>query len=216
MNWMFTGLIEATGSIDAIDQSASGRTLRVATPIAAELRTGDSIAVNGVCLTATAVNSAVFSATVSPATLLVTSFGDFAPGRLVNLERPLRADGRLGGHFVLGHVDGVGRIAELRPDGECYWLEVEFPPELAPLLVSKGSVAVDGVSLTIASLAAVRFGVQIVPHTWTHTALRAARVGDAVNLEADVIGKYVARLIDAHRGQVLDGKSVAAFGGGPS
>lgn len=213
---MFTGLIEATGSIDAIDQSASGRTLRVVTPIAAELRTGESIAVNGVCLTATSVDPAGFSAIVSPETLRVTSLGDFYQGRLVNLERPLRADGRLGGHFVLGHVDAVARITELRPDGDCYWLEVEFPPELAPLLVSKGSVAVDGVSLTIAALAAVRFGIQIVPHTWIHTALRAARVGDAVNLEADVIGKYVARLIDAHRGQVLDGKSVAAFGGGPS
>jgi len=198
---MFTGLIEATGTIETIEQIASGRILRVATPIGAELREGDSIAVNGVCLTATAVDPKGFSAVVSPETLRVTSFGDVRPDGLVNLERPLRADGRLGGHFVLGHVDAVGRITELRRDGDCYWLEIEFPADLAPLLVSKGSIAVDGVSLTIASLAGARCGIQIVPHTRSHTALREARAGDAVNLEADVIGKYVARLIDAHLNQ---------------
>ena len=213
---MFTGLIEATGTIEAFDQSASGRELRVASAVAVELRIGDSIAVNGVCLTATAVDPEGFSAVVSPETLRVTSLGDFSRGRLVNLERPLRADSRLGGHFVLGHVDAVGRITELRPDAECWWLEVEFPPDLAPLLVSKGSVAVDGVSLTVAALAATRFGIQIVPHTWTHTALSAAHVGDAVNLEADVIGKYVARLMDAHRGDAAHFGSVAAIGGGPA
>jgi riboflavin synthase len=213
---MFTGLIEATGSIEAFDQSASGGELRVASSMAAELRTGDSIAVNGVCLTATAIDAGGFSAVVSPETLRITSLGDFARGRVVNLERPLRADSRLGGHFVLGHVDAVGRITELRPDAECWWLEVEFPPALAPLLVSKGSVAVDGVSLTVAALAPRRFGVQIVPHTWAHTALSAAHVGDAVNLEGDVIGKYVARLMDAHRGEPSHVESVAAFGGGRS
>src|SRR6476619_5655289 len=111
---MCTGLIEATGTIDAIDPIASGRFLRVATPIAGELRLGDSSAVNGVCVTATAVESAAFSAIVSPETLRGTSLGDFTPGRLANLERPLRMDGRLGGHFVLGHVDGVGWITELK------------------------------------------------------------------------------------------------------
>jgi riboflavin synthase len=129
---MFTGLIEATGAIDAIEPSASGRCLRVRTSIAGELRVGDSIAVNGVCVTATAVGPAAFSATVSPETLRVTSFGDFTPGRLVNLERPLRADGRLGGHFVLGHVDGIGRIAELRPTESATGSKWSMPEISAP------------------------------------------------------------------------------------
>jgi riboflavin synthase len=213
---MFTGLIEATGIVDAFDQGASGRELRIASEIAAELRAGDSIAVNGVCLTATPIEPAVFSAVVSPETLRVSSLADFRPRRIVNLERPLRADGRLGGHFVLGHVDAVGRITDLRPDGDCYWLEVEFPAQIAPLLISKGSIAVDGVSLTIATLTGSRFGVQIVPHTWTHTSFRAARSDDAVNLEADVIGKYVARLVGAHLEQPAHVGSAAARGGGLS
>jgi len=215
---MFTGLIEAIGRIDAIDRSddASARTLRVATSLGAELRTGDSVAVNGVCLTAATVDVSGFTAVVSPETLRVTSIGQFAAGRLVNLERPLRADSRLGGHFVLGHVDAVGRITALREDGECYWLEVEYPEALAPLLISKGSVAVDGISLTVAALTGTRFGVQIVPHTWSHTALSAALADDAVNLEADVIGKYVVRMMEAHRGQGVDMGSLAAFGGGLS
>jgi riboflavin synthase len=126
----------------------------------------------------------------------VTTLGDRAPDEPVNLERPLRADARLGGHFVLGHVDGVGRVAALRPDGEGYWLEVDVPEPLEPYMISKGSIAVDGISLTIASLDTGRVGVAIVPFTFAHTTLGSARVGDRVNLEADVLGKYVARLLD--------------------
>jgi len=193
---MFTGLIEATGRIARLEPTAGGRRLRIEAPLAPELRAGESISVSGVCLTVTASDADGFSAEVSPETLRVTSLGSMAVGRGVNLERPLRADARLGGHFVLGHVDAVGRVAALRPDGECYWLDVEVPSALAPLLVSKGSIAIDGISLTVAALSQKAVGVQIVPFTWTSTTLKDARVGDAVNLEADVIGKYVARLME--------------------
>ncbi len=192
---MFTGLIEAVGVIESIRPAPTGQWLRVATALGGDLREGESIAVSGVCLTVTAADQTGFSADVSPETLRVTSLGRLAPADPVNLERPLRADGRLGGHFVLGHVDAVGRVAAVTADGDCHWIEVEVPPALAPLLVPKGSVAVDGISLTIARLAPRAFGVQIVPFTWEHTALGRLREGDTVNLEADVIGKHVARLL---------------------
>ena len=125
----------------------------------------------------------------------VTTLGALAPGGLVNLERPLRADARLGGHFVLGHVDAVGRVAGIKQQGDHHWIDVEFPAAFAASLIPKGSVAVDGISLTVAALDSGRFGLQIVPFTWGNTALHARRPGDSVNLEGDVIGKYVARLM---------------------
>jgi riboflavin synthase len=126
----------------------------------------------------------------------VTTLGSRASGHIVNLERPLRADARLGGHFVLGHVDGVGQIRALSPDGDGYWLEIEVPEALDKYAISKGSIAIDGISLTIASLEDRRVGVGVIPFTFSHTTLGAARPGDAVNLEMDVLGKYVARLLD--------------------
>ncbi len=191
---MFTGLIETAGRIERVESRASGRAMRIATDMARELAPGDSVSVNGVCLTVVTHDHAGFDAEVSPETLRVTTLGEFAAGRAVNLERPLRADARLGGHFVLGHVDAVGRISGVRVEGDYHWVDVEFPPTMAPYLIPKGSVAVDGISLTVAALGSTSFGVQLVPFTWTHTALHAARIGDAVNLEGDVIGKYVARL----------------------
>lgn len=193
---MFTGIVEATGRVARVDPAGTGRRLRIDTALGAELRAGDSIAVNGVCLTVVACDATGFAADISPETVRVTTLGDRAPGEPVNLERPLRADARLGGHFVLGHVDGVGRVAALRPDGDGYWLEVDVPEPLEPYMISKGSIAVDGISLTIASLDTGRVGVAIVPFTLAHTTLGSARVGDRVNLEADVLGKYVARLLD--------------------
>jgi len=194
---MFTGLIEATGRIESVSKRAEGVTIRIATPLAAELRDGDSIAVNGVCLTVAGrdeTGGGAFEAAISPETLRVTTLGSMAAGRLVNLERPLRADARLGGHFVLGHVDAVGTLTSDRADGEHRWIEVAYPPHLAPYLIPKGSIAIDGISLTIAALQPDRLGVQIVPFTRAHTTLGAAHPGDLVNLEADVLGKYVARL----------------------
>jgi riboflavin synthase len=194
---MFTGLIEAVGRIEGLERDAAGAgaRIRVVTPLGGELRAGDSIAVNGVCLTATASGPRGFDAVVSPETLRVTTLGSFEPGRRVNLERPMRADGRLGGHFVLGHVDGAGRIRAIEPQGDSHWLDLDVPAALMPLIVAKGSIAVDGISLTVASLGDDRVGVQIVPFTFGHTALGDARAGDAVNIETDVIGKHVARLM---------------------
>lgn len=199
---MFTGLIEATGRIEAmdalgaVDSTIAARRVRVATPLGGELQPGDSIAVSGVCLTVMAADAEGFSAMVSPETLRVTTLRTMTEGRVVNLERPLRADARLGGHFVLGHVDAVGQIAGCTRDGDCYWLDVDTPAQLSPLVIPKGSIAIDGISLTVASLSGLRVGVQIVPFTFDHTSLREATAGDSVNLEGDVIGKYVARQLN--------------------
>jgi len=205
---MFTGLIEATGTVGHAAPAATGVQLRVATRLGADLTAGDSVAVNGVCLTVAIAARDGFDAIVSPETLRVTTLGTMRPGQLVNLERPLKADARLGGHFVLGHVDGVGRIRSLDADGDCYWLDVETPTALAPLVILKGSITVDGISLTVAELLDDRVRIQIVPFTFAHTALKAARAGDAVNIEADVIGKYVARLMQT--GALATGAAVTA------
>jgi riboflavin synthase len=205
---MFTGLIEATGTVERAVAEATGIRLRVATSLGRELTAGDSVAVNGVCLTVATPAPDAFDAVVSPETLRVTTLGNAIPGRLVNLERPLKVDARLGGHFVLGHVDGVGRIRSFERDGDCYWLDVDVPVALSPLMILKGSIAVDGISLTIAGLQDHRVRVQIVPFTFAHTALQVARAGDGVNIEADVIGKYVARLLQT--GAVVTGAAVAA------
>jgi riboflavin synthase len=189
---MFTGLIEATGEIAARTPTTGGQRVSVRSPLTAELKLGDSVAVNGVCLTVVQADGA-FHADVGPETLRVTTLGSLDSGALVNLERPLRGDGRMGGHFVQGHVDAVGQIAELRPESDFLWLTVSFPRELARYMVLKGSIAVDGISLTVAGLAGDRFDVQLVPFTVAHTNLKRARIGDRVNLECDVIGKYVAR-----------------------
>jgi riboflavin synthase len=189
---MFTGLIEATGEIAARTPTTGGQRVSVRSPLTAELKLGDSVAVNGVCLTVVQADAA-FHADVGPETLRVTTLGSLDSGALVNLERPLRGDGRMGGHFVQGHVDAVGQIAELRPESDFLWLTVSFPRELARYMVLKGSIAVDGISLTVAGLAGDRFDVQLVPFTVEHTNLKRARIGDRVNLECDMIGKYVAR-----------------------
>ena len=179
-----------------VEPASSGYRLSVATVLAESLRPGDSLAVNGVCLTATAAESATVRADVGPETANVTTLGGLTRGALVNLERPLRADSRLGGHFVQGHVDAMGTVEHIRPDAECRWLTVRFPSLLAAYIVQKGSIAVDGISLTVAALNADRFDVQIVPFTWEHTNLKAVRPRDRVNLECDMLGKYVVRVAE--------------------
>jgi riboflavin synthase alpha subunit len=193
---MFTGLIEDLGEVTGLKATPAGFRLRVRAGMAGELAPGDSLAVNGVCLTVTGVDRGELVADVSPETARVTSLGLLKPGAAVNLERPVRADGRMGGHFVQGHVDATGTIEGVREDGNSYRIAVRFPPVLAPFLVNKGSVAVDGISLTIASLGDRQFDVQIVPFTWEHTNLRTLRAGDAVNIECDILGKYVARITE--------------------
>ncbi len=190
---MFTGLIEATGRLVERQTIAGGLRLRIASALAGELAAGDSLAVNGVCLTVIRADAGEIAADVGPETIRVTTLGTLSPGVPVNLERPLRADSRFGGHFVQGHVDAIGRVEDRKAEAEFEWLTVSFPAPLAPYFVLKGSVAVDGISLTVAGLGIDRFDVQIVPYTLAHTNLRSLAAGDGVNLECDMVGKYVAR-----------------------
>ena len=193
---MFTGLIEATGEIAEVKPVAAGFRLRVTTGLAPELTPGDSIAVNGVCLTVVSADADAIHADVSPETSRVTTIGTLKRGSVVNLERPLRADARIGGHFVQGHVDATATIEELRQEGESHWITIRFPSLLAPYIVRKGSIAVNGISLTVAGVDDKRFDVQIIPFTWEHTNLRFAKVNDMVNLECDLLGKYVLRAME--------------------
>jgi riboflavin synthase len=190
---MFTGLVETVGELIERKPTTGGFRLRIATPLAPELTPGDSVAVNGVCLTVILAERGEFHADIGPETVRVTTLGGVAHGDAVNLERPLRADGRFGGHFVQGHVDAIGQIEELRRDADFHWLTVGFPSQLAPYIVHKGSIAVDGISLTVAALGGDRFDVQLVPFTMEHTNLGRARLHDRVNLECDMVGKYVVR-----------------------
>jgi len=193
---MFTGLIEALGEVAEVKPTPAGFRLRLTTTIAAEIAPGDSLSVNGVCLTAVSCDAAGIHADISPETARVSSLGALRRGAIVNLERPLRADARLGGHFVQGHVDATGTIEDIRQDGDSYWVTIRYPPPLAPYLVRKGSIAVNGISLTIAGLDDRRFDVQIIPYTWEHTNLHSAKPDDVVNLECDILGKYVVRVAE--------------------
>src|SRR5215204_90760 len=190
---MFTGLIETVGHVSGLVSVPSGFRMRVRTPFASELALGESVAVNGVCLTVTAVEGDELQAEIGPETARVTTLGSLKPQQPVNLERSLRAGDRFGGHFVQGHVDSVGTIEHVRRDGDAHWLTISFPGALATALIPKGSVAVDGISLTVAALRERQFDVMIIPFTWSHTNLSSVSVRDQVNLECDMLGKYVVR-----------------------
>jgi riboflavin synthase len=196
---MFTGLIESVGQIAEARPTAGGVRLRVSTELAGELVLGESVAINGVCLTVVATEFGTIDADVSPETARVTTLESLRPGAAVNLERSMRADARIGGHFVQGHVDATGSIAEIAREGDSYRVTVMYPAAFESLLVAKGSVAVDGISLTVASVGEDRFDVQIIPFTWGHTNLSQHAVGALVNLEFDILGKYVARALDVRR-----------------
>jgi len=193
---MFTGLVEAVGQIVERQAQSGGARVRIGTPLAPELTPGDSVAVNGVCLTVVATEGNELQADLGPETLRVTTLGSLDRGALVNLERPLRADSRFGGHFVQGHVDGRGTFLSAVQEGDFYTVKIGFPPEIAPYLVYKGSVAVEGISLTVAALYDDAFDIAIIPKTWQLTNLSSLSPGDEVNLEADVIAKYVERMIN--------------------
>jgi riboflavin synthase len=190
---MFTGLVESVGELVERKPTSGGFRLRIGSPLAPELAPGDSLAVNGVCLTVILAEQNEIHADVGPETIRVTTLGWLTPGSRVNLERPLRADGRVGGHFVQGHVDAVGHVEDLRRDADFHWLTVSFPAHLAACIVHKGSIAVDGISLTVAGLGVDRFDVQVVPYTMEHTNLGRVQLRDRVNLEVDMVGKYVVR-----------------------
>jgi riboflavin synthase len=194
---VFTGIIETTGEIAAIESRGDVTRLAIhSAAIAAEAAVGDSVAVNGVCLTVTGATGAELHFDAVPETLEKTSLGDLVPGSRVNLERALRAGGRLDGHIVQGHVDGVGRVRELQREGDDVRLYVECEREISQFLVAKGSVAVDGVSLTVVGASEDGFDVALIPLTLERTTLGERGVGDRVNLEADVLGKYVKQYLD--------------------
>jgi riboflavin synthase len=171
---MFTGLIEAVGELAETTRVEAGFRLRVQTEIASAVQRGESVAVNGVCLTVVDSTRADWTADVGPETAKVTSLGSLRRGSLVNLERAMRADGRFGGHLVLGHVDGVGTIQAIRPESDFFWVTVNYPGGLTPYLIHRGSIAVDGISLTVARLDSMSFDVQVVPFTWTQTNLQSS------------------------------------------
>lgn len=197
---MFTGIVEETGVVEKIRPTASAIQFTVRPRLCAQgLKVGDSLAVNGCCLTAVKVTRRGARKSVQfdllEETWKRTNLQFAAPGALVNLERSLRADSRLGGHFVTGHVDGLGKITRWERSGQDWVLDVEAPPEVMRYVVFKGSVAVDGISLTVAEVFPTGLRIWIIPHTWEVTALRERRVGDAVNLEADLVGKYVEQML---------------------
>jgi len=192
---MFTGLVEALGKVDFLEEKGAQARLGISIPFSSELALGDSVAINGCCLTVADFTDAGACFDVLAQTLRVTSLGKLSAGSVVNLERALRVGDRLGGHFVQGHVDAVGGIVSLEEDGQDHVVEVSLPEEIHRLCVGKGSIAIDGISLTIADLKEASAVFWITPHTFSHTNLRAAKAGDAVNLEGDMLAKHVARLL---------------------
>jgi riboflavin synthase len=193
---VFTGIIEELGKIESVNRSEAGERIVVsASLVTSDIHNGDSIAVNGVCLTAVDVSATSFSADVSPETLDRTTLGNLKPGSPVNLERAMLPTTRLGGHIVQGHVDGRGTFLSAESQGDFYTVKIGFPPELARYFVHKGSVAVEGISLTIAALAEDHFDIAVIPKTWEMTNLSSLNPNDAVNLEADIIAKYVQRMM---------------------
>lgn len=197
---MFTGIVTHRGEVVERREMPGGLEFAVRSELPlAELALGASVAHDGVCLTVVAMGAGVHTVQASRETLARTTLGDWRLGRAVNLERSLRLGDELGGHLVFGHVDAVGEIAAIQPEGDCHRVEVAVPPVLAPMLAVKGSVAVDGISLTVNEAGPDRFAVTIIPHTWLHTTLAGRRVGERVNLEADMLARYVARQLALSR-----------------
>lgn len=193
---MFTGIVEEVGCVRSLRRGARSCELTVAArTVLSDVRTGDSIAVNGVCLTVKRFTASTFSADVMPETLDRSSLGALSPGDAVNLERALSANGRFGGHIVSGHIDGTGVVQSIRQDDNAVWFAIEAPASIMRLVVEKGSIAIEGVSLTVARTDDRSFSVSVIPHTRAATNLAAKRPGDVVNLENDVVGKYVERLL---------------------
>lgn len=202
---MFTGIIEETGVIRAVQRGAKSAVLTVeAKKVLEDVHIGDSIATNGVCLTVTSVRGDCFTADVMNESLRRSSLGDLKPGSRVNLERAMAANGRFGGHIVSGHIDGTGTVVSVRRDDIAVWYTIRTTPQLMRYIVEKGSIAIDGISLTVAAVETDRFSVSVIPHTAQETTLSEKRPGATVNLENDVIGKYVEKLMQKDSGITLD------------
>ena len=194
---MFSGIVEELGRVDDVDRSAGTVTVG-GSEVLRGARRGDSIAVNGCCLTIADFSSGGFMADVMPETFNRTTLGSVSPGAPANLEAAMRHDGRVGGHLVTGHVDAVGTVTTMRDDGNAVWVTVGAPPALLPLLVEKGCVAIDGISLTVVEVDDTSFTVSLIPHTREHTTAGGWRAGTPVNLEGDLVAKYVQRGLAAH------------------
>ena len=193
---MFTGIIEEVGTVSRVQRSGSSSFIEIqAKKVLEDIHLGDSIAVNGVCLTVTHFDSSIFRADVMNETLSRSLLGSLTTGSPVNLERAMAANGRFGGHIVSGHIDGTGTVTDIRNDGIAVWYTVSAAPELLHYIVEKGSIAIDGISLTVAKVTDTSFSVSIIPHTAAQTILGTKKAGDTVNLENDIIGKYVEKLI---------------------
>lgn len=193
---MFTGIVEEMGTIQSISKGSKSAVLTIeAAKVLEGSKIGDSIAVNGVCLTVTSMTSRQFSADVMAETLRRSSLGSLNRGSKVNLERAMAADGRFGGHIVSGHIDGTGHIKSLIPEDNAVWVEIQTSEDILKYIVEKGSIAIDGISLTVAKVTDSSFSVSVIPHTGSETTLLAKSSGDVVNLENDIIGKYVDRLL---------------------
>jgi len=204
---MFSGIVETTGTVTRVERTDAGARLTLSTAIpAAEVSLGESICINGTCLTVVALGGDGLSFDVSAESLRRTNLGDLRPGDPVNLERSLKVNDRLSGHLVFGHVDGVGRVKAIRPDGDSFLYAFEIPPDLGRYLVEKGSVAVDGISLTVFHCQPAEFTCAIIPHTRQVTTLRAKSPGDRVNIECDMQGKYIEKFVQ---------EAVAGFLSGP-
>lgn len=200
---MFTGIVEEMGSIHSITKGSKSAVLTIAADKVLEgSKVGDSIAVNGVCLTVTDITAGQFTADVMAETLRRSSLGSLKRGSKVNLERAMAADGRFGGHIVAGHIDGTGTVLSLKPEDNAVWVEIAASPNILKYIVEKGSIAIDGISLTVAKVTDQSFAVSIIPHTGTETTLLGKKAGDIVNLENDIIGKYVERLM--HFGEAAE------------
>jgi len=207
---MFTGLIEATGSLANLERRGKLCRLRINSVLAqASLKLGESIAVNGVCLTLTGWDRNSFSADVSSETLEVTTLGRLKPGAQLNLERALRLCDRLGGHIVSGHVDAVGQLGSRVSEGEAQRLEFSLPAAISKYVASKGSICIDGISLTVNQVSQESFSVMIIPHTLETTTLRNMRAGESVNLESDILARYVERLASSSSSSVKNGAGIS-------
>ncbi|HFB83203.1 riboflavin synthase [Thermosulfuriphilus ammonigenes] len=193
---MFTGIIEGLGEIRGLERSGGGLKIRLIPPFSAqELTLGESVAVNGVCLTVTHIDGQTATFDISPETISRTTLGGLKPGDRVNVERALRASDRLGGHIVSGHVDGVGRVLSRRSQGDFLFYEVQIPSELSRYVIQKGSIAIDGISLTVNDIRDHRLSLAIIPHTASLTTIGYRQPGDLVNIEVDIIGKYIEKLL---------------------
>lgn len=209
---MFTGIVEETGSIKNIKRGAASAELSIeASKVLEDVALGDSIAVNGVCLTVTDFSGSMFTADVMHETLDRSSLGTLRPGSPVNLERAMKADGRFGGHIVSGHIDGTGHISNISRDDNAIWYTIDTSGDILRYIVEKGSIAIDGISLTVASVDESSFKVSIIPHTAANTILAVKKAGDVVNLENDIIGKYVEKLMRTAENETEESCITEAF-----